>query len=226
MKRLVMLFLSVLIIFASCSDNDGENSYVGQHYKLSFRPADSFTPNTEEIEETIAILKPRAMKYNENASVVAEGDIINVDIEKTNENWYVGESLIRDKLMYNAKLLFVKGDAEQSQDLKDVILTGEDVVTVSPLEVEDATKKSQIVLSFEFNAEGKEKFANATTELAKEEGKISIWLGDSCISVFTVNTPLLDGKTYVSGGFTAEYAQAVVEAINTEMLPYELEIVK
>jgi hypothetical protein len=167
MKRLVMIFLSVLVLFVGCSDSEGSNSYVGQHYKLSFRPADNFTPTAEQIEKTIEILKPRAMKYNEKAIVVADGNIINVDIEKTNQNWYVGENLIKEKLMYDAKLLFVKGDVEQSKNLKDVILSTDDVASVSPLEVEDSTKKAQVVLSFEFTADGKKIFADATTELAK-----------------------------------------------------------
>ena len=73
------------------------------------------------------------------------------------------------------------------------------------------------------NEEGKQKFADATTEY---QGKtISIWMDDIMISAPTVNEPITNGKATISGNFTAASAASLANKIKAGALPFALETV-
>ncbi|MDR0919664.1 MAG: hypothetical protein LBM93_10560 [Oscillospiraceae bacterium] len=229
MKKIIALLLCCMVLFVACKEEKFEG-YQGKHYILTFAPENDYTPTQEQTDKEVEIITSRAALYSAAAKVTVNNKQISVDIPKDSTNWFLGEKLLTEKLAKNARLLFVEGNAEESSLNKEnpekIILENEDVETISPVEINGKDGDTQYVLSFVFDEEGKKKFADSTTELAKNNGKISIWLDDVILAVFTVNTPLLDGKTYVTGNFTAETVMGIVTEINTGTLPYALKVVK
>lgn len=99
------------------------------------------------------------------------------------------------------------------------VLSGKNV-TSAQVAANTSTGITKIVVSLEFDAEGKEKFAKATTE---NVGKpLLIFLDDTLISYPTVNVPITDGKAVIEGNFTQEEAEKLAERIEAGSLPFAL----
>lgn len=104
------------------------------------------------------------------------------------------------------------------------ILTGENVKSAKAgQQQDDTTGNLQYVVSLEFDNEGTQKFAQATSELYQSKGSISIWMDDEMISAPTVQAVISDGKCVIEGNFTAEEAQKLANQINSGALPFSLE---
>lgn len=79
-------------------------------------------------------------------------------------------------------------------------------------------------VDIQFNSEGKEKFAKATTD---NVGKVlSIYLDDKLIMSPTVNTAITDGKAVVSGSFDAQAAKDFALKLNYGALPVPISLVQ
>lgn len=79
----------------------------------------------------------------------------------------------------------------------EIILTSKDVISVEV----GFNYNKKYVISMSLNDDGTKKFAEATTELAKTNGIISIWVGDEMISDPTVQSAITEGKCQISGTF-------------------------
>lgn len=95
-------------------------------------------------------------------------------------------------------LKFYEGE-EQNDD--KVILTGLDVSNANAY-YNDLEREYLVMI--DFNEDGTKKFAEATKRLVKE--KISIWLDDELIIAPIVSSEIIDGKTTLTGNFTADEA--------------------
>ena len=69
---------------------------------------------------------------------------------------------------------------------------------------------------------GKEAFSEATARLYEENGVISIWMDNECISYPKVGAHITDGTAVISGGFDVESAVELANLINGGALPFEL----
>ena len=124
---------------------------------------------------------------------------------KSDEEDFDPEAAI-DELAATAQLTFREGmeyeDAEYADDgsmvyktpagttAENIILEGSDVVSAEPAMTQDeSTGEYKYIVSLKFSDEGKEKFAEATSELVGET--ISIWMDDVMISYPTVEEAII-----------------------------------
>ena len=101
-------------------------------------------------------------------------------------------------------------------------ITAENVILVGS-DIQEAyraynSQDNQYVVSLTLTDSGKEKFAEATAKLYKENGVISIWMDDTCISYPTVSAVITDGQAQISGNFDAESSKALADKINSGAL--------
>jgi protein-export membrane protein SecD len=85
------------------------------------------------------------------------------------------------------------------------------------------TNVPEYVVSLNFNDEGAQKFADATTKFVGQP--IYILLDEAVISMPTVNEPITTGEAVISGDFTYEAAEELATLINSGNLPVELELI-
>jgi preprotein translocase subunit SecD len=80
------------------------------------------------------------------------------------------------------------------------------------------------VVNIQFNSEGGQKFARMTQ---KYVGKpFAIILDGKVISAPTINEPILNGASQISGNFTVESANQLAIALNSGALPVDLKVVE
>ena len=95
-----------------------------------------------------------------------------------------------DEIGTTAEMVFRKGSTADGEE----ILTGDDVQSATA--GYDQTQGYVVQLSF--TSAGTEKFSAATTELAPDNGVISIWLDDENISTATVQSAITDGNAIIN----------------------------
>lgn len=118
-------------------------------------------------------------------------------------------------------------------DTNEIVVTGRDLKNaVEGMDSSQIAGKDYHV-SIEFNSEGAEKFANATSDLVAKYGEndpnrmIAIVLDGNVISSPIVQTPIYDGKASISGGFqTLEEANELALLLRSGALPIEMEIIE
>lgn len=134
----------------------------------------------------------------------------------------------------NADLMFIEGNhsainIEYAPDgSRRVTDTDGEVLTVvcdgKDIKSADAAydqENSEYYVHLEFNEEGKQKFADATTRLVGKT--ISIWLDDTLISYPTVNEAITGGTASISGTFTSEEVTDLANKIEAGALPFKME---
>ncbi len=111
---------------------------------------------------------------------------------------------------------------EGSQDPEGkVVLKGAEDISSAAVVYDSSTGEPQVELIL--TSAGTGKFAEATSRLANN-GSISIYRDDVCISYPTVNSAITDGRAVISGDFTAEAATELASEINAGTLPFALTI--
>ncbi|MGL5972534.1 MAG: preprotein translocase subunit SecD [Oscillospiraceae bacterium] len=194
----------------------------------------TFVPDTGEKatkEQMMAIeevIKQRLIGLNiTDSEVYTDIDkgrvIVRFPWKEDEENFNPKEAI--DELGQTAKLTFRKGS--ETNDLgqptgvtaENVILEGNDI---SSAFASIAEGNHQYAVSLELSPSGRQKFSDATTELVKDRGTISIWMDDQIISAPTVNAAITDGKAIISGDFDAEQATKLANQINSGALPFAL----
>ncbi|MGN0551960.1 MAG: preprotein translocase subunit SecD [Oscillospiraceae bacterium] len=105
-------------------------------------------------------------------------------------------------------------------------VTAENIILVGS-DIQEAyraynSQDGEYVVSLSLTESGKEKFAEATTRLYQENGIISIWMDDTCISYPSVNSAITDGHAQITGSFDAESSKALADKINSGALPFKL----
>lgn len=118
-------------------------------------------------------------------------------------------------------------------DNGEVVVTGRDLKNA--LEGKDASGivGKEYHVSLEFNKEGAEKFAAATSDLVAKYSEndqnrmIAIVLDGNMVSSPVVQTAIHDGKASISGGFqTLEEAKSLALLLRSGALPVEMEIIE
>ena len=119
-----------------------------------------------------------------------------------------------DEIGTTAKMVFRKGSSSTGEE----ILSGDDVASASAA----YNETEGWVVQLKFNSDGSSAFAAATTELAANNGTISIWLDDSNISTATVNEAITGGEAIIKGNFDQDSASTLANQINSGSLPFAL----
>lgn len=130
-----------------------------------------------------------------------------------------------DLIGKTAQLQFIEPDG-------NVILTGKNVVGSDVQSQDTELGRRDIVVSLEFDKEGKERFAEATGRLVNktkpEERVIFIVLDDQVISSPLVQSAadggkaITDGKAVIQGGFDIDSASQLANLIRAGALPVDM----
>ncbi len=189
---------------------------------VTFVPADGYDATPEQMQAAKTVIEDRLVSQNITDSEVytdeAKDRIIVRFPWKEGESGFDPETAIQE-LGATAQLTFRKGTSADGE----IVLEGSDVrraaAAYGPL---TANGVSEYYVQLELEDSGKTKFAEATTELAQENGQISIWMDDQMISAPYVNTAITDGVATISGSFTQESAVSLADRINSGALPFAL----
>lgn len=119
-----------------------------------------------------------------------------------------------DEIGTTAKMVFRKGSSATGEE----ILSGDDVASANAA----YNEMEGWVVQLKFNSNGASAFASATTELAANNGTISIWLDDNNISTATVNEAITGGEAIIKGNFDQDSASTLANQINSGSLPFAL----
>ena len=210
--------------------------------EATFSPADGVEATTEQLNAAKEIIETRMVSNNitdyELYTDPTNNRIIVRFPWKSDEEDFDPEAAI-DELAATAQLTFREGkeyeDAEDADDgsvvyktptgttAENIILEGSDVVSAEPAMTQDeSTGEYKYIVSLKFSDEGKEKFAEATSELVGET--ISIWMDDVMISYPTVEEAITNGECSISGNFTSEEATQLASKIQAGALPFALQV--
>ena len=133
--------------------------------------------------------------------------------------WKTGEADFNpqtaiDEIGTTAKMVFRKGSTATGEE----ILSGDDVTSANAA----YNETEGWVVQLKFNSAGAAAFADATTELAANNGTISIWLDDKNISTATVDEAITGGEAIIKGNFDQDSASTLANQINSGALPFAL----
>ena len=118
---------------------------------------------------------------------------------------------------------FKKGEDKSGE----IVLTNENIESCEKqMYVYAGDGSERWVVTIQFDDEGKQLFADATTELSEKKMPISVWLNDEMISAPNVNEPIVDGKCQISGDFDEEKATDLAEKIAMKPLPFDITLEK
>ena len=235
MKKLVLAVCLVMCL-AGCGNNSTEDKA-----KDSKASAESAVTSAEESKFNSYILYSCA-NAADDAELDKIGDALdsrfskafegsNHEIEKNYEKKEIKldfdyaegvEDFAETSTLAN-KVEFIKGEDKSGE----VILTNDNVEQcVNQVYVDPDTSLDNYVVSIEFDDEGKQLFADATTELSEKKMPISVWLNGEKIASPNVNEPIVDGKCQISGDFDEEKATELAEKIAMKPLPFDITLEK
>ena len=175
---------------------------------VTFTSSDDYDATDEQLDAASAIIKQRLTKLSINDSETyidyAKDRIIVRFPWQAGETDFDPEKAVSE-LGETAMLTFREGKEMDSEGKptgvteSTIILQGQDVTsaTVQP-QPNQTTGKYEDVVVLKLSDEGKQKFAEATARLATENGVISIWMDDTCVSAPTVQSAITDGEAVIS----------------------------
>lgn len=176
---------------------------------------DQDTISAEEMEAAVALLQGRLdWKGYTEAEVAKEGEKrIRVQIPGVDDP----EEAIQE-IGQTGQLKFLDKDDNE-------VLSGDMVANaVKQVGALDNRGISEPYVKLEFNAEGKQKFADATRE--NIGNFIQIVMDDEVVSSPVVNAAITDGTAIITGSFTVEEAENLAAIIRAGSLPFKLEVVQ
>lgn len=168
-------------------------------------------PTEENMKDTIYKLQKRVEDRSTEAAVYQEGENrINVDIPGEDDADEVLKALGKA-----GSIEFVDPDGE-------VVVDGSDIETASAETRTDGA--TSYVVSLKLNANGTQKFAEATARLVGQP--ISIVYDGQEIQAPTVNEPINNGQAEISGQKTFQDAEELASVIRIGALPLELKEIR
>ena len=210
--------------------------------EATFSPEDGVEATTDQLNAAKEIIETRMVSNNitdyELYTDPTNNRIIVRFPWKSDEEDFDPEAAI-DELAATAQLTFREGMEYETSEYADdgslvyktptgttaenIILEGSDVVSAEPAMTQNQeTGEYQYIVSLKLSDEGKEKFAQATTELVGQT--ISIWMDDVMISYPTVNEAITNGECSITGDFTSEEATQLASKIQAGALPFALQV--
>ena len=226
---LIVLFSLTAILGVSYTYGDTKNAYVKGASDIrfgidirggvdvTFMPADDVEATDAQMAAAKTVIEDRlvGLGITDHESYVDNNKnrIIVRFPWKSDEADFNPQTAI-DEIGTTAKMVFRKGSSSTGEE----ILSGDDVASASAA----YNETEGWVVQLKFNSDGASAFAAATTELAANNGTISIWLDDSNISTATVNEAITGGEAIIKGNFDQDSASTLANQINSGSLPFAL----
>ena len=213
---------------------------------ITYQVVGDESPSAEDMSDTIYKLQKRVENYSTEAQVYQEGnDRINIEIPGVSDANAILEELGRPGSLYFIKQTDSDGNQNYTigvtEDgtydyvlLKDlntlmedgsIVLDGTMVSSAQAATVQsdNGTKDKQYVVSLTFTEEGKQAFADATTDADSKGETIGIYYDGRFVSVPRVDEPILGGQAQISGQESFEEADTLASTIRIGGLKLELE---
>ena len=226
---LIVLFSLTAILGVSYTYGDTKNAYVKGASDIrfgidirggvdvTFMPADDVEATDAQMAAAKTVIEDRlvGLGITDYESYV-DNDKNRIIVRfpwKSDEADFNPQTAI-DEIGTTAKMVFRKGSSSTGEE----ILSGDDVASASAA----YNETEGWVVQLKFNSDGASAFAAATTELAANNGTISIWLDDSNISTATVNEAITGGEAIIKGNFDQDSASTLANQINSGSLPFAL----
>ncbi len=185
---------------------------------VTFEPDEGVEATDEQMDAALQVIKLRLtnLSINDSETYVDYNNnriIVRFPWQSGEDNFDPAAAV--NELGQMSELTFRYG----SDITGDVILTGSSVDTATPGYDQ---QNDQWVVQLKLNDSGKDAFATATTTQAANNGYISIWMDETCISNATVNEAITSGDAVISGNFTSESAKQLADQITSGALPFSL----
>lgn len=184
-------------------------------------------PTDKELESAKMVIQNRLDNqgiYDRNITVETENKRIIVEIPyKPGEQDFNPQKAI-DEIGKTALLTFQEVDEEQVDELGKYKPTGKIVIEgkhVVDAGVASDPQTGAIDVTLKLNAEGKDRFAEATGRLIGKP--IAIFMDDTMIVAPTVQTKITDGNAVITGQRDAKEAGELAATIRAGALPFKLE---
>lgn len=209
--------------------------------EATFKPANDYDATDEQLESAKSIIELRMISqgitdYELYADKNSDRIIVRFPWKSDEKDYNAVEAI--DEISSTAQLTFRPGNSyadtevgsdgsyvykTPTGDTETILMDGSMVESATANVYQDESGTSQYVVSLNFTDEGKEKFAEITSEYVGSA--ISIWMDDIMISAPTVNSAITDGKAQIEGDFTASEATELANKISAGALPFQLETV-
>ncbi len=200
--------------------------------EVVFTPDEDIDATEDQLDAAAEVMRQRLVSMNVTDYEVytdAESDRIIVSFPWKADEADFDASQAIEELGDTAVLTFREGyeldDAGQPTGVtaENIILEGADVKEAKAVYQQTSENGGyQWVVNLTLNDSGKSAFAEATERLSEDNGIISIWMDETCISYPSVNSPILDGVAVITGNFTQESAEELANKINGGALPFAL----
>ncbi|MBQ4487576.1 MAG: protein translocase subunit SecD [Oscillospiraceae bacterium] len=198
---------------------------------VTFTAPDGIDATNEQLDAAKEVIVQRMLNLNINdyeTYIDYNADRIIVRFPwKEGETDFDPEAAVKE-LGETAQLTFREGSetdgtgAPMGVTASNVILTGVDIAEAYATYQRDNETGGEWVVALRLNAEGTQKFSEATARLYEQQGRISIWMDDAMISAPSVNAVITDGRATITGSFDAESSKKLADQINSGALPFKL----
>lgn len=186
---------------------------------VTFEPEDDLDATEEQMDAALQVIKLRlsTLGINDSETYVDYNNnriIVRFPWQSGEEDFDPAAAV--DELGQMSELTFRYG----TEITGESILTGADVAEATP----GYNQQDDLwVVQLKLNESGKDAFATATSQQAANNGYISIWMDETCISSATVNEAITSGDAVISGNFTSESAKELADQITSGALPFSLQ---
>lgn len=214
---------------------------------ITYQVVGEEAPSAVDMKDTIDKLQQRVFTYSTEALVYQEGsDRINIEIPGVSDANQILEELGRPGTLYFIYELGSDGTQNYTQNYTtdadgnyrvsytlnktieeleadgSIALYGTDVADAQAGSTRDSMQNSEFCVELTMTAEGRQKFADATTRAAASGETLAIYYDGVFLSVPTVSRPLTEGTAQITGSFTYESADRLASQIRIGGLKLEL----
>ena len=174
-------------------------------------------PGMSDVEEALEVIGKTGVLEFARLDTFTDEDVVYA-IEY---GYYMEEEVIEDDYGNT----FYTGDytyLEVEEGTYEVLITGDNITDVSVSRESEAS--SYYAVNITLDEEGTEAFAEATADLADENGLIVIILDGEVQSAPAVQAEITDGEVSITGNYTLEEAQALQTVLESGSLPVSFEV--
>lgn len=214
---------------------------------ITYQVVGEEAPSATDMRDTIDKLQQRVFTYSTEALVYQEGsDRINIEIPGVSDANKILEELGRPGTLYFIYELGSDGTLNYTQKREtdedgnyyfryslnktieeleadgSIALYGTDVADAQAGTTRDSMQNSEFCVELTMTAEGRQKFADATTRAAASGETLAIYYDGVFLSVPNVARPLTEGVAQITGNFTYESADRLASQIRIGGLKLEL----
>ena len=174
-------------------------------------------PGMSDVEEALEVIGKTGVLEFARLDTFTDEDVVYA-IEY---GYYMEEEVIEDDYGNT----FYTGDytyLEVEEGTYEVLITGDNITDVSVSRESEAS--SYYAVNITLDEEGTEAFAEATADLADDNGLIVIILDGEVQSAPAVQAEITDGEVSITGNYTLEEAQALQTVLESGSLPVSFEV--